>query len=946
MKFWGWILRIVVVALGICLFMLQSQYAKKTILEYFLNQPVKNSSLNVEVVGVRGLFPFQIEVASLVLRNKEGPIAALHDVQATWSVLDLMMQDIKFFVSMKNQLGGVVIYHINKHALLITLQGDGYNIGQNGLLKSLVIDLPELKLVKGLVIAKVEKEKLPIAITVRLEEVNDDLLLVKDITISGQDMMGEGNGGIYSKQDSWEGDVSLAIKDLSSYSSWFANDIAGSATLTCRKKLNQPFNLNLQLGQFHYNHFSAQLMNLQAEIKESNKHWTMQSQGVILNNIPLTQLTANGQFDDKQGDFNFTGKGPNNISLYLQGDYLFPLQETSLKEITLNRAELSHPQHQLILSKPVSVKWNEKFVHMPLLIVNARGGSMTIQDFLVNNTVLSGNIIIDRLPLSILSLVYPDTSLVGYLSGKGKLHGTVELPEGELSLDAKELHLGNVSKSQQKKPLYGLNTDVSATLKLSQGLLGWQAKLTSKNMVTLTSQGSLSVHPWFPTQTSSIEGSIKGQADMGLISALIQNGDLIRGQLLVDLTTKGQLQSPTLYGRFSVSNGLYENAAFGTLIRNIVIQGSANNQALTVSNISGRDNAKGQITGSGSLKFASLLSPEIDIRLKLDKFIFAQNDEITGKTTGTLHLQGALGSSDAKRASITGDLIIQPIEIRLEDHTEKMVTIQLLEKKKDGSYQTSKEKQKQVEVEHSTVQIPLDIKLTSPADIFVRGYGFDSQWKGNMWAKGTLFDPYLVGEITLVRGKFDLLGKPLKLTEGRVSYTEHPKNDPLMSIVGSREVSDITASMRIEGHASKPSITFSSSPALPQEEVLARLLFGRGVESMSVTQSLMLANALSSFKGKNNLNFTEKIRSAFGLDVLEFKEKKSEDDDQHQGTSQQVSVGKQLTDKIYLSLDQSVSGDSGTSATLQLDVTPSFKLEADVGGNTNTGVGFSWVKKY
>ncbi len=143
---------------------------------------------------------------------------------------------------------------------------------------------------------------------------------------------------------------------------------------------------------------------------------------------------------------------------------------------------------------------------------------------------------------------------------------------------------------------------------------------------------------------------------------------------------------------------------------------------------------------------------------------------------------------------------------------------------------------------------------------------------------------------------------------------------------------EITATMRIEGYASDPKITFSSSPALPQEEILARLLFGRGIESMSVTQSLLLANALSAFKGKNNLNFSDKIRSAFGLDVLEFKERKSAEGEDFQSATQQVSVGKQLSDKVYLSIDQSVSGDGGTTATVQFDVTPSLKIEADAGG--------------
>jgi autotransporter translocation and assembly factor TamB len=57
-------------------------------------------------------------------------------------------------------------------------------------------------------------------------------------------------------------------------------------------------------------------------------------------------------------------------------------------------------------------------------------------------------------------------------------------------------------------------------------------------------------------------------------------------------------------------------------------------------------------------------------------------------------------------------------------------------------------------------------------------------------------------------------------------------------------------------------------------------------------------------------------------------------------------MGKQLSDKVYLSVDQSVSGDGGTSATVQFDVTSSLKIEADVGGDKNTGVGFAWVKKY
>ena len=41
-----------------------------------------------------------------------------------------------------------------------------------------------------------------------------------------------------------------------------------------------------------------------------------------------------------------------------------------------------------------------------------------------------------------------------------------------------------------------------------------------------------------------------------------------------------------------------------------------------------------------------------------------------------------------------------------------------------------------------------------------------------------------------------------------------------------------------------------------------------------------------------------------------------------------------------------MSGEGGTVAKVQFDVTPTLKIEADVGGDKNSGLGFAWVKKY
>lgn len=946
MKFLGWFLRIGIAAIGISLFLLQSQHAKKTILEFIVNKPLADSVLTIETDGIRGLFPFQFSVASLELKEGKDRRAHLSNISVVWSVLSLLNREIRVELAKEGALAGNLTYVIGKHALFVNLKGKGVSLGKKGALLSLDIDLPHLDLLKGQITATLHDGLEPASLTLQLEEMPDNNLKIKDILLSGKGISGKGYGEISLKQGVWFGQADLSIDDLAPYDIWFHKGLAGSATLKCQKALKGPLDLNLLLNQFHYGEFEAKSLKALAKIeKENHLKLSIQSQDVVLNDIPLTSVSGTGSLDEGHGSFDFKGVGKHNISFQTQGIFDFPTLKFPQTTITLNRAELSHPMHQFTLNQPTTLVWGEGELQVKKIWIATKGGTITIQDLIIGDQ-LSGDILVDRLPLTLLRVIDPGWIASGDLSGKGKLRGTREKPNAELSLQGKSLQWGEPVKSQKGSFERFIGIDLTSTFALLDGSLSWEVKCASSRLLTLISQGKLSVDQWIPTATSSIEASLKGQGDMGIISLFMPYGDLIKGQASLDLSAKGTVKAPLIQGHVSVAKGLYENAAFGTYIKNIKVEGTASGDVLTLSHITGQDNSRGHVNGHGVIKFTSLLNPDVNLQLNLDQMIVVQNDEISGKASGTLRLHGSISGDEQTKAKITGDVVIRPLEVRLDESSEKIVTIHLLEKKKNGSYQTPGEYQDQMMLQKGPSFLPLDIKLNSPGQVYLRGYGFDAQWKGDVRAAGTITEPYLVGELMLVRGKFDLLGKPLKLTEGRVTYTEEPKNDPLIDIVGSREIGEITAMMHIEGHASNPKITFSSVPSLPQEEILARLLFGKGLESMSVTQSLLLANALSAFKGKNNLNFTDKIRSAFGLDVLEFKERKSPDGDDFKSASQLVSVGKQISEKVYLSVDQSVSGDGGTTATVQLDVTPSLKIEADVGGDKNTALGFAWVKKY
>lgn len=87
------------------------------------------------------------------------------------------------------------------------------------------------------------------------------------------------------------------------------------------------------------------------------------------------------------------------------------------------------------------------------------------------------------------------------------------------------------------------------------------------------------------------------------------------------------------------------------------------------------------------------------------------------------------------------------------------------------------------------------------------------------------------GAFNLIRGRLDILGKRLTLSEAQLLL----EGDfvPYIRVVASTENDGITTSVVIQGRADEPDVSFTSTPELPEEEVISRLLFGRGLDTIS-----------------------------------------------------------------------------------------------------------------
>ncbi|GGD36190.1 translocation/assembly module TamB domain-containing protein [Sinisalibacter lacisalsi] len=228
----------------------------------------------------------------------------------------------------------------------------------------------------------------------------------------------------------------------------------------------------------------------------------------------------------------------------------------------------------------------------------------------------------------------------------------------------------------------------------------------------------------------------------------------------------------------------------------------------------------------------------------------------------------------------------------------------------------------------------LDLTIDAPAQIFLRGRGLDAEFGGSVRIGGTTANVIAQGGFQLIRGRLDLLGNRLALTEGTVTLAG--SLDPYLRIVAETEASGALVRIVLEGPASNPDVRFTSSPDLPEDEILARLVFGRGIEQISPFQALKLASAVARLAGQGGAGTVDRLRQGFGLDDLDVTT------DAEGNTA--VRAGTYITENIYT--DVTVGQDGNAEINLNLTITPNITARGRVSGSGGSALGVFFEKDY
>ncbi|SFJ92393.1 translocation/assembly module TamB domain-containing protein [Celeribacter neptunius] len=227
----------------------------------------------------------------------------------------------------------------------------------------------------------------------------------------------------------------------------------------------------------------------------------------------------------------------------------------------------------------------------------------------------------------------------------------------------------------------------------------------------------------------------------------------------------------------------------------------------------------------------------------------------------------------------------------------------------------------------------LDLTISAPSQIFIRGRGLDAEMGGQLRLRGTTTDVVPVGQFSLIRGRLSLLGKRIVMEEGAV--TLQGELDPMMRLVAVTETDDLTVQLITEGPVSSPELTLTSSPVLPQDEILARLLFGKSLSEISALQAAQMAAAVATLTGGGG-GLVGSIRDSFGLDDLDLQTS------EEGGSS--LKLGKYISDSVYT--DVTIDNAGKTQINLNFDATRNVTIKGTATSDGDTGFGVFFEKDY
>lgn len=505
---------------------------------------------------------------------------------------------------------------------------------------------------------------------------------------------------------------------------------------------------------------------------------------------------------------------------------------------------------------------------------------------------------------------YPeiDTTVSGRIAGR--LFG--EAPNGTIALTA-------------RSPVSGLDTSVDlkvdGTINRKDiqlaGTMAYGPDLKASANLTApvrTAPGQLVL----PARSSPLNGQLNAGGKLDALHLLaMAYGHDIAGDIASNFDISGTMDAPRLKGRATISNGKYEYGALGLRLSSMDIDAGIDGPTLDV-----KGSAAGP--GGGKLTFNGRLAEnEAGVSAEMTRLLIYDKAGDYARVSGNAKL-----AELADHRLLDGKLTIEQARFAIDNlsgSSIRTLNVRWAQDGADAAREPILEK-----------PIRLNLGVSANRGIAFHGRGLETDWGVNLQLTGTPDNVLLNGKATLARGSLELARRPFEFERGTISF-DGPVDSARMSIAADREVDGFSVRVEVTGSPSQPAIQLSSNPALPEDEILSRMLFGRSSVDLSALEAAELASSIARLTGNGSgFDPVGVLQAGLGVDRLRLGV--------DEAGNTELGVGQYLAPDVYLEV--STQGAAGNSVEVEWQPRPQVSVTSETNSTGESRVSVRWKRDY
>lgn len=445
--------------------------------------------------------------------------------------------------------------------------------------------------------------------------------------------------------------------------------------------------------------------------------------------------------------------------------------------------------------------------------------------------------------------------------------------------------------------------------------------------------------------TARADGTVASGGDLnidvnGIVPLALANAAIaprsVNGTATLDLSINGPASLEAVSGRVSINDARLSAPTFAQALEDISGNIGLSNGTAQLS-VTGNVPSGGNIAVSGPIGLTG--SMQADVTARLNNVVVRDPELYETSIDGQVAIRGPLSGG----ANIAGTLTLGQTDVQVPSSGVGSLgdLPDVVHIGQNGRVQRTLDKAGVTLPEETTqsgtsgTAFPLDITVNAPSRIFIRGRGLDAELGGSLSLGGTTANIVPVGQFSLIRGRLDILQQRFELAEGVASL--QGDFSPYIRLVAETEARTGTQiRIIVEGPADAPEVSFESTPQLPQDEVLAQLIFGRNLSEISPLQAVQLAAAVGTLAGRGGGGLIDGFRQELGLDDFDV----TTDEDGNAA----VRAGAYLSENVYT--DVTINSEGETEINLNLDITDEITAKGTVDADGETSIGIFFERDY